>query len=116
MTDFLSKQYTQQYRHQEITSANATVLIWTPPAGSNDRIALTGLDIRTGLAGTIRFDWGAASDIRIVEYGLTASSSISPRFNTIECTAVQAGLYASGSVAGEGGWRITVYGFEIPNR
>lgn len=108
MSDFYTKNFTNIWRKQEILSANTTVTVWSPTTGS--RFVLTGLDIsKQGInAGTLRFYFEDNNWLN--EYALSATTTITPRFDGLECTLTNQALRA---VSLAEGWRITAYGFEI---
>lgn len=108
MADFYTKQNTNDYRKQEVLSANTTVTVWNPEAGN--RLVITGLDVakQGGATGTIRFYF--EDNKWVQEYCLESTATITPRFNGIECTLQSQALRA---VSPTGIWRITAYGFEV---
>ena len=110
MADFYSKQHIDDHRKQEILSANSTVTVWAPE--SNASLVVTGLDISKQGAndGTLRFYF--VDNTWIQEFALAATVSISPRFTGLRCTTIGQSLRA---VSANAGWRITAYGFEIPD-
>ena len=108
---FYSNGKTLQWRTAEIRGVGSTIAVWTPTTST--RVVLTGLDIGSGPGGTIRFTFGNLAGAKIVEYMMSASTSISPRFDGIESTVYDRSLFVSVSGGTSDGWRITAYGFEL---
>ena len=108
---FFTRGQTSAWRHVEILAANTTIAVWTPTTST--RIVLTGLDVSTSGAGSIRFSLGDLGGVPIAQYFLS-SATVTPRFDGIESTMYDRGIYAVASSALGGGWKITATGFELP--
>lgn len=94
-----------------INSGNTNVVVWTPY--SSTRIALTNLHISSNPGGTIQIFFGGANQIKLAEFNVAASSTISPVISSWESTAQDAPLYAVASVGGTNGWSVTAEGFDL---
>lgn len=112
MSSFYSTQgETYIWRYAEIRGIGSTIAVWTPTTST--RIVLMGLDVSSGPGGTIRFTFGNLAGATIAEYMMGASSTIYPRFEGIESTVYDRGLFVSVSSGLSDGWRITAQGFEL---
>lgn len=99
-------------KQKYISAANTNTVVWTPTTSM--RIAVTNLTISTNPGGTIQLWFGGANQIRLCEFEMGASTTISPVISSWESTATDAPLFAVASASGTGnGWSVTAEGFEL---
>src|SRR6185369_15878177 len=88
-------------RKYKDVSNTGNVVVWTPLTST--RIVLTNLEVASNLGGTIQFYFGGANQIKLAEFSIKASTSISPVLSGWESTAVDAPLYVNASQSGTNG-------------
>lgn len=107
---YLSKGWTPATRTVNVSGTD-TFTVWTPE--STKRVIITELTVSTNAAGTIVFYFDHPSEVRIAEFMLGASSTISPMIGAWESTVVGGKIRARTGVGLTDGWRINAVGFEL---
>lgn len=95
-------------------STSGNTVVWTPYTSM--RIAVTNLTVTCSntLGGTIAFYFGGTNNaLQLAEFGMAASTTISPVISCWESTAQDAPFYAVATAAGTNNWTVTAEGFDL---
>lgn len=98
----------------KLIANTGNVVIWQP--STSLRLGVTNLTVSclNTLGGTIAFFFGGANNAqKLSEFGMLASTTISPTIDCWESTAKDAPLYANVGAAGTNNWTVTAEGFEL---
>ena len=91
-----------------------TITLRTPSSGK--RVAVTNLVVASPINGSIAFYFQGASQLqrKILEVrGTSASTTIHPLIQSLECTAVDIPLLVRVNVGMTDGWSVTGEGFDV---
>lgn len=105
------QQVTPKNRTISNASTAANVVLWSPTTST--RIAVTNLHISCNTGGTIAFFFGGNNQIKLAEFSVASSATISPVIGAWESTAQDAPLYANVSTGATNAWSVTAEGFEL---
>lgn len=89
-----------------------TITIWTPTTST--KIVLTDIVASSINGGSVAFYWGNLAGSKIVDFHVGGSATVNPGIGAVECTAYDRTLVGNVSGGGTDGFKVTVFGFELP--